>query len=96
MIVRTWHGCVPREHAEGFAAHLDLTGVRHSRGIEGNKGAFVKRVTQGNWEHFSLQHIGKILRRLKLSRVTTTMWLSPTSTMINFFYCQIHMFSSMK
>lgn len=54
MIVRKWHGCVPLEHAEGFDAHLDLTGVRHSQGIEGNKGAFVKRVTQGSWEHFFL------------------------------------------
>lgn len=54
MIVRTWHGCVPLEHAEGFAAHFDLTGVRYSQGIEGNKVAFVKRVTQGSWEHFFL------------------------------------------
>ncbi|MDU0909778.1 MAG: hypothetical protein E7A99_24655, partial [Klebsiella pneumoniae] len=22
MIVRTWHGCVPLQHAEGFARHL--------------------------------------------------------------------------
>ena len=28
--------------------------MRHSQGIEGNKCAFVKRVTQGGWEHFSL------------------------------------------
>jgi len=54
MIVRTWHGCVSLEHAGGFATHLDLTDVRHSQGIEGNKGAFVKRVTQGSWEHFFL------------------------------------------
>lgn len=27
MIVRTWHGCVPLEHAEGFAKHLEKTGV---------------------------------------------------------------------
>ncbi|GKW10564.1 MULTISPECIES: hypothetical protein [Pectobacterium] len=54
MIVRTWHGCVPLEHAEGFATHLQLTGVTHSQSIPGNQGAFVKRVTQGNWEHFFL------------------------------------------
>ncbi|AOR65891.1 hypothetical protein [Pectobacterium wasabiae] len=54
MIVRTWHGCVPLQHAEGFATHLQLTGVKHSQGITGNQGAFVKRVTQGNWEHFFL------------------------------------------
>jgi len=54
MIVRTWHGCVPSEHAKGFAAHLQLTGVKHSQGIKGNLGAFVKQERQGDWEHFFL------------------------------------------
>lgn len=54
MIVRTWHGCVPLEHAEGFDAHLGLTGVKHAQGVSGNRGAFIKRVTQGDWEHFFL------------------------------------------
>lgn len=54
MIVRTWHGCVPVEHAEGFAEHLQLTGVKHSQGIDGNLAAVVKRQTQGEWEHFFL------------------------------------------
>ena len=30
MIVRTWHGCVPLQHAEGFARHLEQTGVDHA------------------------------------------------------------------
>lgn len=54
MIVRTWHGCVPLEHAEGFAQHLQRTGVQHSKGVDGNLGAFVRRETQGEWEHFFL------------------------------------------
>ncbi|QDX29265.1 hypothetical protein [Dickeya poaceiphila] len=54
MIVRTWHGCVPLEYAESFANHLQLTGVEHSQSINGNRGAFVKRVSQGDWEHFFL------------------------------------------
>jgi heme-degrading monooxygenase HmoA len=54
MIVRTWHGCVPLKHAEGFANHLQRTGVEHSRSIEGNRGAFVRRETQGDREHFFL------------------------------------------
>ncbi|KHN49798.1 hypothetical protein [Pectobacterium fontis] len=54
MIVRTWHGCVPLEYAEGFAVHLQLTGIKHSQSIKGNLGAFVKRVVQGDWEHFFL------------------------------------------
>lgn len=54
MIVRTWHGCVPLRHAEGFAAHLQKTGVEHSEGTPGNLGACVRRETQGEWEHFFL------------------------------------------
>lgn len=54
MIVRTWHGCVPTEFADGFAAHLQITGVKHAQGIKGNLGAFVKQETQGEWEHFFL------------------------------------------
>lgn len=52
MIVRTWHGCVPVDFGEAFADHLQLTGVQHSAGIPGNAGAFVRRETQGEWEHF--------------------------------------------
>ncbi|MBP2155372.1 hypothetical protein J2067_003064 [Erwinia rhapontici] len=47
MIVRTWHGCVPLKHAEGFSAHLQKTGVEHAKGTPGNKGAAVRRETQG-------------------------------------------------
>ncbi len=54
MIVRTWHGCVPLKHAEGFAEHLDKTGVDHSKSVPGNRGVFVRRETQGDWEHFFL------------------------------------------
>jgi heme-degrading monooxygenase HmoA len=54
MIVRTWHGCVPLKHAEGFAKHLEKTGVEYSRSIRGNRGALVHRETQGSWEHFFL------------------------------------------
>ncbi|EDF8717958.1 hypothetical protein GYD59_001949 [Salmonella enterica] len=54
MIVRTWHGCVPNQYGDSFARHLELTGVRHSESIRGNKGAFVRRESQGEWEHFFL------------------------------------------
>jgi heme-degrading monooxygenase HmoA len=54
MIVRTWHGCVPLQHATGFAAHLQHTGVEHAQSISGNLGAFVRQETQGEWEHFFL------------------------------------------
>lgn len=54
MIVRTWHGCVPLQHAEDFARHLQKTGVDHSQATAGNRGACVRRETQGEWEHFFL------------------------------------------
>ncbi|HAT1625259.1 TPA: hypothetical protein I8Y35_002035 [Klebsiella oxytoca] len=54
MIVRTWHGCVPVAFGDAFAGHLQATGVQHSRSIAGNVGAFVRRETQGEWEHFFL------------------------------------------
>ncbi|HEY4466445.1 MAG TPA: hypothetical protein VGN53_01400 [Klebsiella sp.] len=54
MIVRTWHGCVPVEPGDAFAVHLQATGMQHSRSIAGNAGAFVRRETQGEWEHFFL------------------------------------------
>ncbi|EKM0364977.1 hypothetical protein ACRXLK_003132 [Cronobacter turicensis] len=54
MIVRTWHGCVPLEHADGFAAHLQKTGVEHSQRTAGNRGAFIRQETQGDWAHFFL------------------------------------------
>jgi len=54
MIVSTWHGCLPLRHAEGFATHLQKTGVEHSEGIPENPGAFLRRETQGEWEHFFL------------------------------------------
>jgi hypothetical protein len=54
MIVRTWHGCVPLQHAEGFARHLERTGVEHAQSIPateapwcagkpGRMGAFLSR-----------------------------------------------------
>ncbi len=54
MIVRTWHGCVPVQHAEGFAKHLDMTGVQHARRTVGNLAAKVRREKQGEYEHFFL------------------------------------------
>ncbi|SPX50641.1 antibiotic biosynthesis monooxygenase [Klebsiella pneumoniae] len=55
MIVRTWHGCVPLQHAEGFARHLERTGVEHAQSIAGNRGgALVRQENQGEWAHFFL------------------------------------------
>lgn len=75
MIVRTWHGCVPLKHAEGFAKHLEKTGVEHSKNVQGNRGAFIRRETQGNWEHFSSPLTGRSWKQLSYSQVKTIMWL---------------------
>ncbi len=54
MIVRTWHGCVPLQHAEGFARQprADRRGTRseHRR----QPGALVRQENQGEWAHFFL------------------------------------------
>ena len=65
MIVRTWHGCVPLKHAEGFAGHLERTGVDHSKSVTGNRGAFVRRETQEAWEHFFLATYWEDLEAVK-------------------------------
>lgn len=65
MLVRTWHGCVPLKHAEAFSRHLDETGVRHAQQTPGNKGAFVRRETQGEWEHFFLATYWRDLAAVK-------------------------------
>jgi heme-degrading monooxygenase HmoA len=65
MIVRTWHGCVPLKHAEGFAKHLEKTGVEHSRSIPGNRGVFVRRESLDDWEHFFLATYWQDLHAVK-------------------------------
>lgn len=65
MIVRTWHGCVPIIHAEGFAIHLQKTGVEHLQKTPGNLGAYVRRETQGKWEHFFLATYWEDLEAIK-------------------------------
>ena len=54
MIVRTWHGCVPLQHAEGFARHLERPGVAPAQSIAGTRGALVRQENQGEWAHFFL------------------------------------------
>lgn len=54
LIARTWHGSVPLAHGDAFANQLEETGVREAREIEGNAGAYVRRVDADGRAHFFL------------------------------------------
>ncbi len=71
MIVRTWHGCVPLQHAEGFARHLERTGVEHAQSIAGNRGRWCARKTRANGRISFLPPTGRISRRSKPSLAKT-------------------------
>ncbi|MGP2449361.1 hypothetical protein ACTUSR_09675 [Pantoea stewartii subsp. indologenes] len=65
MIVRTWHGCVPQQHAEAFFTHLQKTGVQHAESVPGNTGAFIHQVAQGELQHFFLATYWRDLAAVK-------------------------------
>jgi heme-degrading monooxygenase HmoA len=65
MIVRTWHGSVPRANGDAFARHLERTGVMHARSLAGNRGAFVERRVQDELEHFFLATCWESLEAVK-------------------------------
>ena len=54
MIARTWHGRVPAEKADAYAAFLEGSGVRDYRAVEGNRGVLVLRRVEGDVAHFLL------------------------------------------
>ncbi len=54
MITRTWHGIVPIKFKDDFKIYLGETGVSDTTSIQGNRGAFVKVVEQGEYAHFFL------------------------------------------
>ena len=54
MISRTWHGLVPIHMKDAFEKYEYETGVKDSLSIEGNKGAYLKIVEQGEYAHFFL------------------------------------------
>jgi heme-degrading monooxygenase HmoA len=52
MIARVWACRVPAALADGFAAHLQVTGVAETAATPGNLGAEVLRRTEGGTAHF--------------------------------------------
>jgi len=54
MISRTWHGIVPLNRKEEFEQYEYQTGVKDTTAIEGNRGAYLKIVEQGQYAHFFL------------------------------------------
>lgn len=54
MFSRTWHGVVPIEYRESFEKYEGETGIKDTRNILGNKGAYLKVVEKGKYAHFFL------------------------------------------
>lgn len=54
MIVRTWRGKVPREHASGFLVHLQATGVAAYRAQPACAAIQIWRREESGWVHFTL------------------------------------------
>jgi len=52
MIVRTWHGIVPIEKADGFKEYLQNTGVSEAKAVSGNRGVYIYNQSQNEFEHF--------------------------------------------
>ena len=63
MIVRTWHGCVPVEHAEDFANHLLKLVLHIQRGHQEIWGHMYAERRRVNGSISSWQLTGKILRQ---------------------------------
>lgn len=54
MISRTWHGLVPIANGKVFEEYEYQTGVKDTKALPGNCGAFLKVVNQGLYTHFFL------------------------------------------
>jgi heme-degrading monooxygenase HmoA len=52
MILRSWHGIVPKEKAESFKNYLLNTGVAEIKVTPGNLGVYIHNQSQNNFEHF--------------------------------------------
>lgn len=65
MIVRSWHGIVPVENAEGFREYILITGVAEAKATLGNLGAFIYNKTQGKFEHFFMVSYWESIESIK-------------------------------
>lgn len=52
MIVRSWHGIVPIDKAEGFSEYILITGIAEAKATVGNLGAYIHHQIQDKFEHF--------------------------------------------
>jgi heme-degrading monooxygenase HmoA len=52
MIARTWTGWTRREDADEYVAYLADTGLRESRALPGNRGAWILRRDDGERTEF--------------------------------------------
>ncbi|MBO0475330.1 hypothetical protein IGL98_000376 [Enterococcus sp. DIV0840] len=65
MISRTWHGCVPMKHKQGFYDYELITGVEETRNTEGNLNTYLKVVDQEEYCHFFLCSIWENMDSVK-------------------------------
>lgn len=65
MIVRSWHGIVPAEKAEGFREYLLITGVAEAKTTIGNLGAYIHNQRQGEFEHFFMVSYWESMKAIK-------------------------------
>ena len=52
MVARKWHGIVPSEKTESYHNYLLKTGLKEYALIQGNRGVFLFKRTEGDITHF--------------------------------------------
>ncbi|WP_270289912.1 hypothetical protein [Enterococcus casseliflavus] len=65
MISRTWHGCVPLKHKEGFYQYELITGVEETKNTPGNIETYLKVVDQDHYTHFFLCSIWEDMNSIR-------------------------------
>ena len=65
MISRTWHGCVPLVHKQGFYDYELITGVVETKQTIGNIETYLEVIDHGDYAHFFLCSIWEDMAAIK-------------------------------
>lgn len=90
MISRTWHGCVPLVHKQGFYDYELITGVVETKQTIGNIETYLEVIDQEIMRIFFSVLFGKIWLVSKNLRGIRLKLLLPTPKMQNLALFQIH------